>query len=95
MHFIDNIVNHKIFVLLNQSNYTGLTGIIEFDTKGIRSNVEIDIMSLDAKGLKQIGSFKPTRKQRLNILAVEEDFVDTTDLPLDQMTFTVITALVS
>lgn len=78
-----------------QSNYTGLTGIIEFDTKGTRSNVEIDVMTLDAKGFTKFGSFNPTRIPRLSILPVEENFVDTSDLPIDQMTFTVITALVS
>lgn len=48
-----------------QSNYSGLTRQIEFDTKGFRSNVEIDIMSLSANGLDKIGTFKPINNELL------------------------------
>lgn len=48
-----------------QSNYSGLTRQIEFDTKGVRSNVEIDIMSLGVTGLDKIGTFKPVNNELL------------------------------
>lgn len=69
---------------------------MEFDSTGIRSDIEIDVMSLDAGGLKKIGSFKPTR-EKYPYMPVEdqkEEVLDTSNLPIDQMTFTVITSLV-
>lgn len=69
---------------------------MEFDSIGIRSDVEIDVMTLDAGGLKKTGSFKPTREKYPFMLVEnqQEEFIDTSNLPIDQMTFTVITSLV-
>lgn len=88
--------SNKKHVYTVQSNYSGLTGQVEFDSTGIRSDIEIDVMSLDAGGLKKIGSFKPTRETYpyMPVTDQKEEVVDTSNLPIDQMTFTVITSLV-
>lgn len=77
-----------------QCNYTGLTGPIEFDTFGIRSNIEVDVMVLKPSGLQKTGTYKPSNKPKLNIIPIEEVVIDESDLTIDKMTFTVITALV-
>lgn len=78
-----------------QTNYTGLSGIVEFDTKGVRSNVRIDIMSLKSDGIKNVGYFKATDDPRLTIFPQEEESISSDDLPINEMKFIVIIALVS
>lgn len=96
--FSDNMIEcngHGLFFVRSQSNYTGLTGLVEFDTQGLRSNVEIDVLKLDSKGLTQIGSFKPTNTEILTFLPIIEEQIDTDDLPLSATKFNVIISEVS
>lgn len=79
-----------------QSNYTGLTGQIEFNSIGIRSDVEIDILTLDTNGPTRASTFKPSRRNMLEVVkSDEEEVIDTSDLPINKMTFKVITSLVA
>lgn len=50
------LLNWIVFV---QNNYTGLSGLIEFD-KGVRSNVKIEILGLKSERFKVVGWYKPT-----------------------------------
>lgn len=78
------------FPFVRQSNYTGLTGAVEFDTKGLRSNLEIEIVYLNEKGLPKAGSFKPPN---LNFLPVKEERVNDENLPISEQTFIVKIAI--
>lgn len=81
--------------VLLQSNYSGLTGLVEFDTKGMRSNIAIDVMYLDQKGLNKIGNFKPNTIERLSFLTLTEEIDESEDRPINEMTFNVIISVVS
>lgn len=54
-------LTHTPFIFTTfQSNYTGLSGVVEFDTNGLRSNVQIDILSLEPEGLIPVSCYNPT-----------------------------------
>lgn len=70
--------------------------MIEFDTKGLRSNIEIDVMSLHTGGLTKIGTFKTSTIERLTFLPPPPEIFDPNEnRPINEMTFNVIVALVS
>lgn len=67
--------------------------MVEFDTRGLRSNVEIDVMSLETKGLRKVGIYKPTG---LVFLPPVEDPTDVNEYrPINEMTFKVLVGLVN
>lgn len=69
--------------------------MIEFDTNRVRSNVEIDIMTLNSKGLNRTGLFKPLEINRLTFYPQAEDTESQNETkPINQMTFKVIVAMV-
>lgn len=51
-------------------------------------------MSLTSDGLNNVGYFKATEEPRLTIFPVQEKAVADEDLPINDMTFKVIVALV-
>lgn len=71
-----------------------MTGQVEFDNSGSRSNVEIDVLTLTVYGLNRTGSFKPTNTDRLTIEVQNDENSNSDDLPINQKTFTVIISVV-
>lgn len=68
-----------------------MTRLIEFDPKGLRSNVEIDLMSLSIIGLNKIGTFKLSNSERLTFLPpLIEEYNTDENTPINEMTFNVI-----
>ena len=47
----------KLFKSFLQVNMTGLTGHIEFDSMGFRTNFHLDIVELDQPGFVKVGSW--------------------------------------
>lgn len=90
---MNNYVTKLFFPL--ETNYSGLTGQVEFDTSGTRSNVEIDVMILTVDGLNKTGSFKPTNTERLSFLPQNNEDSNSDELPINQKTFKVIISVVS
>lgn len=92
----ENTLNkNSIEIFINQAYTSGLTGPVEFDTNGVRSNVGIDVMYLDAKGLNKLGTFKPSTLPRLTFEPRIDDHVDNDDLPIEEKFFRVAIAMVS
>lgn len=52
-------------------------------------------MYLSDKGQQKAGTFKPTSNEKLTFLPIEEDDINSDDLPITEMTFNVIIAIVS
>lgn len=77
-------------------NYTGLTGQIEFNGARERSNVNIDLISLDSdEYLQKIGTFKLTNTPRLSFVPpVIVDSIPDEDEPISKQTFKVVISLV-
>lgn len=79
-----------------QSLHNGLTGDIEFDNHGLRSNISVDIMDLRWDGLNKIGNWKSEGNYRVNFTKVEAppNESDKDYGPISNKTFRVIIALV-
>lgn len=76
-------------------NYTGLTGQIEFNGQRERSNVNIDIISLNSDNfLEKVGTFKITNTPRLSFLPPRQ--VNSTDdqSSISKQHFNVVISLV-
>lgn len=77
-----------------QSQIRGLTGDIEFDVKGKRTNFQLDIVELSGSGLNKVGTWNSTAglsMARQTVIPPNE--IDTSSLK--NTTFVVLTALVS
>lgn len=80
-----------------QSLHSGLTGDIEFDNHGLRSNISVDIMDLRWDGLRKIGNWKSEGNYRVNFTKVEAPTTDSDKDygPITNKTFRVIIAIVN
>lgn len=80
-----------------QSLHNGLTGGIEFDNHGLRSNITVDIMDLRWDGLNRIGNWKSEGNYRVNLTKVEAPLNDNDKDygPISNKTFRVIIAIVN
>lgn len=80
-----------------QNFHNGLTGVIEFDTQGLRSNISVDIMDLRWDGLNKIGNWRSEGNYRVNFTKVEAVEIegDKDLVPISNKTFKVIIAIVS
>lgn len=67
---------------------------MEFDTQGLRSNLDIDIVYLSDKGQQKAGTFKPVNNEKVTFLPKEDDEINSDDLSITAMTFNVIIAVV-
>lgn len=80
---------------MSTSNYTGLTGAFEFDSAGKRSNVAIDIMSLnDDKGLQKVGSFQLLPKDQDKRVTFLPKPAGAASEEIEDQTFKVVISLV-
>lgn len=70
----------------------GLTGDIHFDTKGRRSNYQVEVIELATDGIRKIGNWNTTDGL---YLARAHPISDSSELSLRNKTFVVLTALVS
>lgn len=70
----------------------GLSGEIHFDTKGHRSNFEVEVIELATDGIRKIGTWNTTDGL---FLARAHPIIDDSVLSLKNKTFIVLTALVS
>lgn len=68
---------------------------MEFDNSGVRSNVEIDVMTLTAYGLNKTGIYKPTNPKRLTFIMQDDENSNSDELPINQKTFIVAISVVS
>jgi hypothetical protein len=71
----------------------GLTGVIQFDNEGFRTNIMLDIMELSYIGLERVGTW--SAKDGLNIIRAVLPTSPHHSENLQNRTFRVITALVS
>jgi hypothetical protein len=55
------------FMKSEQSMLPGLTGLVQLDDKGLRTNIALDIMELSYNGLQRIGTWNSTKKDGLRI----------------------------
>lgn len=83
-----------------QIKYNGLTGNIEFDNFGLRTNITVDILELGESELKLIGTWtygiaNPDYRLRMFREVVEPMKNDIIDTSLKNKTLNVITALVN
>lgn len=93
---------HRAFIVLSNHYYhyglqtviKGLTGEIKFDNKGIRSQIQLDVLELQEMGLQKVGSWNNTAKLNMTRDGVPSQ-VDEGSQSLSNTTFTVITSLVS
>lgn len=86
-------------LLFIQIKYDGVSGKIEFDNAGVRSNISIDILELTENGLEAVGNWKYIDENPSNRLKLEQKTSKPTkyltdDFSLRNKTLTVITALV-
>ncbi|KAJ4452356.1 hypothetical protein ANN_03889, partial [Periplaneta americana] len=79
------------FMKDGQSTLRGLTGIVQFDNEGFRSNIVLDIMELTEVGLMRVGSWNST--EGLNITRAMPPSVAHDSDSLQNRTFIVLTAL--
>lgn len=94
---VNENANYFSFYSNFQSLHNGLTGDIEFDTHGLRSNFTVDIMDLRWDGLSKIGNWKSEGNYRVNFTKVEPTLsnYDKDYGPISNKTFRVIIALVN
>nr|CAD7431086.1 unnamed protein product [Timema monikensis] len=84
-----NLIN---FMKDGQNSFKGLTGMIQFDNEGFRSNLLLDIVELSLSGLQKVGTWNST--EGLNLTRIPElkaPFVG--DDTLANKTLVVLTAI--
>lgn len=82
-----------------QIKYDGLTGRIEFDNAGLRSNITVELLELGEMELVPVGAWmfgmdNPDDRLKISRTVKEPPKDDTIDNSLKNKTLTVITALV-
>lgn len=77
--------------------YDGLTGKVEFDNAGVRSNITVDILELTESGLQVVGTWifheNPTNRLKISRQPDSPLRVLGDDNSLKNKTLTIITAL--
>ncbi|XP_063242513.1 glutamate receptor ionotropic, kainate 2-like isoform X1 [Bacillus rossius redtenbacheri] len=61
----------------SDSSFKGLSGLVQFDNEGFRSNFKLDVLKLTSAGLKQVGNWHSA--EGLNVSNVIEDEPLSTD----------------
>jgi hypothetical protein len=77
-----------------QSILHGLTGLVQFDNEGLRTNIALDIMELSYSGLQRIGTWNSTENEGLRITRPLRPPSGQDSESLQNRTFIVLTALV-
>jgi hypothetical protein len=77
-----------------QSKLHGLTGLVQFDNEGLRTNIALDIMELSYNGLHRIGTWNSTENDGLRITRLLPPPSGQENESLQNKTFIVLTALV-
>jgi ionotropic kainate glutamate receptor 4 len=72
----------------------GLTGMVQFDNEGLRTNIALDIMELSRSGLQHIGTWNSTDGEGLKITRLVPTVSRQDSESLQNKTFIVLTALV-
>lgn len=72
----------------------GLTGLIQFDNQGFRSQFTLDVMHLQEGGLINVGTWNTTSGLLININTPTTSISEIDDGTLKNVSFTIITALV-
>jgi hypothetical protein len=72
----------------------GLTGLVQFDNEGLRTNIAMDIMELSYNGLQRIGTWNSTENDGLRITRQLPAPSGQDNENLQNKTFKVLTALV-
>jgi hypothetical protein len=71
----------------------GLTGVVQFDNEGFRTNIVLDIMELSYNGLQRVGTWNSSGKLNITRMFIPASAHDSESL--HNRTFRVLTALVS
>lgn len=79
--------------IVKNTKYEGLTGLIEFDNEGLRTNFNLDILELHEKGIGKIGTWNHSKG--ISITRATTEDINDDPLSLRNKTFIVITCLVS
>lgn len=90
-------INNSLFLLSLQIKYDGLTGQVEFDNQGLRSNITVDILELGEVDLKLIGTWNygvNDPADRFKTVRETASTVFLNDRSIKNKTLRVITALV-
>jgi hypothetical protein len=72
----------------------GLTGLVQFDHEGLRTNIALDIVELSYNGLQRIGTWNSTENDGLRITRLLPPPSRQDNESLQNKTFIVLTALV-
>lgn len=81
------------FMKDGQSMLHGLTGLVQFDNEGLRTNIALDIMELSYNGLQRIGAWNSTENDGLRITRLLPPPSGQDNESLQNKTFIVLTAL--
>lgn len=80
-----------------QAVFDGLTGTVELDPQGLRSNIAVDLMELKSFGLKKAGVWRAESQPRISFPVLDQ--ISSSDNfeagPISNRTFRVIIAIVS
>lgn len=79
--------------------YDGITGKIEFDNAGVRSNITVDILEVNEFGLEKVGTWMYGIENSADRLKINRQPTPPSRMPIDDNTLrnkslTIITALV-
>ena len=77
-----------------QSMLHGLTGMVQFDNEGLRTNIALDIMELSYNGLQLVGTWNSTESDGLRMTRLVPPASRQESESLQNKTFIVLTALV-
>lgn len=78
-----------------QKEFKGLTGKIKFDQEGFRTDIELELVDLTQNGLRVTGTWNTKTGINVSTDSNSNTKLDGQDLDLKNMSFIVITALVS
>lgn len=81
------------FMKDGQSMLHGLTGMVQFDNEGLRTNIALDIMELSYNGLQLVGTWNSTESDGLRITRLVSPASRQESESLQNKTFIVLTAL--
>lgn len=79
--------------IVKNTKYEGLTGLIEFDNEGLRTNFNLDVMELSESGIAKIGTWNYS--QGISIRRNTTEDINDDPLSLRNKTFIVSVCLVS
>lgn len=72
----------------------GLTGLVQFDNEGLRTNIALDITELTDDGLQRIGTWNSSENEGLRITRLLPPPSGPDSESIQNKTFIVLTALV-